>query len=379
MVVGKTFSLLVLAVALLMGCSTYDGLGGGELASGNVPLLPVANDGSVELHWHFPCEDGEVSHAQRNDFVGTGHNWLMIQTIKTLKISISGQVCADSSGRDAVFVIDTSGSMSVDKFKNSGCARYDALKTLAAKIHRSESLNVGLVLFSNGAKCLASDGSDRDSRFRTCGSANLIPAQNFQEIISSADVARAVCHDEGGTSYESAFSAAEQLFGKGASGNRKEIYFFSDGEPNKKDRAKNAANKIKEYGFIATIGFTPAAGNFLRPHIASVVKGKPAHRQAENIEDLSAHFSDLLATNHAIGTLEWERYGSSSDSGTADLGSLIDADGGFTLPAQESGMSFDVSAPLAAQEPSGVLMKLVIQPGFGSDSEYVMDADLRFE
>lgn len=382
----------VLLLGLFTGqaCSTYESSydpsssetvhSAGAASNDDDPSSEQASneEGGFALHWHFPCEEDSLEQVDSYGFYAAGHNWLNIQTLESFQLKVSGRACDSIAARNTVFVLDTSGSMG-DKDRpqqgDNSCSRYRVLEELAAKLYRSEALNLGVIRFSGSASCLKLTATG--ITFGDCQSAGLIAAHEFKRIVDehSDQLKSVACSFNGGTSYTSALTAAEHLFAAGGGGNN-ELYFFSDGEPGDGPAAKTAATRMKnKHAFIATIGFGDRAGNFLKGNISSVVKGEAAHRQANNISDLATHFNNLLDTNHATGKLKWERYGLQPDSGTVTLDALIQNDGSYSVPA----LTFDVSEPLDNKEQEGVRLEISIQPGFSKSSEYTIKADLRFE
>ena len=376
---GK-ISALLLGMYVWQACSIYehafDPSSSAAARSGANSGQRLEN-GSLELNWHFPCDKDDADHTNGQSFYGDGYNWLDIQPLQRLQFQITGRACRSGYVRNTVFVFDNSGSMlKNDPQRNGSCARFRTLNVLAEKLYREELVNLGVVLFSDLAACLTLTRSGYTFT-NDCSSADLIAARDFKRIVDehSEQLKSDICLSLAGTSYSEAFAAAEDLLSHSADGSSNELYFFSDGAPTSNPfDAIEDAEQIKEYAFIATVGF----GNhtwLLQEKIASRVKGESAHRQANDIDELSTYFSELLDTNHATGKLEWERYGLHKEKGTIKLDDLIQDDGSFTVPL----LNFDVSAPLDANQPSGILMKFTIQPGFSKNSEYTIDADLRFE
>lgn len=373
--IGK-FSAMLLGMYVWQACSIYEHAFDPSSSSAANAGRGVSN-GSLKLNWHFPCDKDDADHTDGQSFYGEGYNWLNIQMLKRLRFQITGRACSSGYIRNTVFVFDNSGSMlENDPQINGSCARFRTLNVLAEKLYREELVKLGIVLFSDRAACLTL--TDSGYTFTNdCLSADLIAAQDFKRIVDkhSEQLKADVCLSLTGTDYSEAFAAAEDLFSHSADSSGNELYFFSDGAPSSDPfDAIEDAERIKDYAFIATVGFGEHTW-FLREKIASRVKDETAHRQANDIDELSTYFSELLDTNHATGKLEWERYGSHKEKGTVKLDDLIQDDGSFTVPL----MNFDVSDPLDDNQPSGILMKFTIKPGFSKNSEYTIDADLRFE
>lgn len=326
--VAMFFCLRVALLLLSVSCGSPAFLGVGASAansaarvddsapSGDVIATPHERDeGTVErrrLAWHFPCEDTEAWSWGDYSFIGQGVYSKNMRGAQTLELTISGILCDTRYlPRDVVFVIDTSASMRENdpRAKDGSCARSQAMDQMSAYLSHFENARVGLVTYNSTADELYN---------------HLVPAGEFYKeyVAQHARMEEFLCHADNYTNYRNALLKTERLLNTGRTNSFREIYFFSDGEPQEAffssldPAGLDVARRLRKSATIATVGLGKTG--ILEEDIASRVNGKPLHRQAEQLNELFILLRELVQTKN-IGAELTYRYLGAAAGHTIDI------------------------------------------------------------
>lgn len=260
--------------------------------------------------WVFQCPSDRVTlpAAARNELVleDAGPFAQYREKLTNTPFTISGKLCpAERLARDAVFVVDVSGSMGVNDpyipdAANPGhytCGRLEALRALLDKMPAATS-SFGIALFSDDVEGASTQMfTDRQAL--------------LADIAQGGDIEDQICQYLGGTYYAEGLSAAKTLLATSRLDATKEIYFLTDGAPTDASDAERVATDLRTNGVtigtearpvtIATIMLGRTSDTFLRDKIASKdAAGLPYHVVANNAGDLAGAL-DTLADSQLAG------------------------------------------------------------------------------
>lgn len=300
--------------------------------------------------WIFQCPNAPipVPTPGRNELVlvDAGPHPYARERMFSVPVSIKGKVCpAERLNRDAVFVVDISGSMSsndplyIDPADPSRltCGRHQAYLSVMAGIPAATG-NYAIVMF---------EASPRMSSTRMFASrAELeadITANGTRRLVEDV-----LCYAVGGTNYAPALDRARALLQLSRQYATKELYFLTDGSPGDQAASVATAADIKTNGVlingqskpvtIATVMLwtsTSPPPTLLQDAIASRdTSGMPIHANASSAADL-ARILDGFTDNRLAGSEI--RHGNSSAPSPAviDLMPMLDpATLEFQLPTR---------------------------------------------
>lgn len=178
---------------------------------------------------------------------------------------------ADSTERDIVLVLDTSGSMSGTPMEETKKASANFINTILEK-----NASIGIVTYDNSAN-RASDFS--------------VNKTSLENIVSG------IC-DGGGTNIEAGLREAHSMLSS-SDAKKKIIVLMSDGEPNEgkeadelvayADEIKASGVRIYTLGFFSNLGSDKASAQALMEQIAS----DGCHYEVASVDDLVFFFEDM--------------------------------------------------------------------------------------
>jgi hypothetical protein len=338
-------SLFVTAFAMAMAsCGSSDfqsGNGNDKFQSGDgKPREPGEYDPTVHgsyLTWFLPCDENsgepESPDGKKVLFKGSGDHKVNKADVAKHPIVFSGKVCAVTSmRRDVVLVVDVSGSMTDnDPRRNNTCARLRAVDQVVRVAARSAENQFAIVTFSDGVEAAS-------SRFFTD------PDELYRDLSPGGNVADVLCAEQGGTNYRSGLQESWNKLVLGRKDALKEVYFLSDGAPDRGKEGSDIAAQLKNGGVvidgksikttIATIMVGGANDAVLRDKIASTTPdGTLLHARAD-AGNLTTIMAQLAQNSIQSGQLLYRSLNGAA-TGTwqkVDLRPYI-VEGGFVLPS----------------------------------------------
>lgn len=290
------------------------------------------------LTWHLPCEEssGEVPLTPDGKpvvFVGSGDHKVSKADVANHPIVVSGSVCrAPDAKRDIMLVVDVSGSMSDnDPRRGNTCARLRALDQVLQVAAKGNDNRFAVATFSTQVEYASSGFFDN-------------VADLYADLAAGGNVADVICADTDNTNYKAGLLEARNRLSMGRADALKEVFFLSDGEPDRGKEGVDVADELKAGGItidgksiktvIATVMVGGANDDILKNKIASKAPdGTVLHARADagNLAEIlgqlaqngiqSGYLSYRALTHEGEG--KWQR---------VDLRPYL-RDGGFILPS----------------------------------------------
>jgi hypothetical protein len=295
-------------------------------AAADAPDAPDATSVSAEslysgATWVFQCPDAPIAVPTpgRNEIVlvDAGPHRVSREKLFNVPFKVKGKLCpTERLNRDAIFVVDVSGSMAISDPEvpdpadatQKTCGRLESYKAIMAAFPAGIT-NFGVVTFD--------DGMERSSSRLFATQAELEDDLTYHGAFKLLDI---FCDAIGGTEYKPALTKAADLFQHTPNARQyatKEVYFLTDGEPTDTSAARSYAQNLRTTGIpingqykpltiaaimLNTSTTTPSA--YLRDDIASKdTSGQPMYATAATAGDL-AHILDGMTDNHLdISTL----------------------------------------------------------------------------
>jgi uncharacterized protein YegL len=266
-------------------------------------------------------------------FVGSGDHRVSKADVANHPIVLSGSVCqAQDLARDIVLVVDVSGSMNDnDPRRGNTCARLRALDQVLQVAAKGADNRFAIATFS--------------SRVEYASSRFFANAQDlYQDLAAGGNIADVVCAQNDGTNYEAGLQEAKTLLSLGRGNALKELFFLSDGAPDRGKEGVDIADELKAGAIsidgksikttIATVMVGGANDDVLKKKIASQAPdGTVLHARADagNLAEIlgqlaqngiQSGFLNYRSLTHE-GEGKWQR---------VDLRPYL-RDGGFMLPS----------------------------------------------
>lgn len=290
------------------------------------------------LTWYLPCSDADPGQPMTPDgkpvlFVGSGDHRVSKADVANHPIVLSGSVCqAQDLARDIVLVVDVSGSMNDnDPRRGNTCARLRALDQVLQVAAKGADNRFAIATFS--------------SRVEYASSRFFANAQDlYQDLAAGGNIADVICAQNDGTNYEAGLQEAKTLLSLGRGNALKELFFLSDGAPDRGKEGVDIADELKAGAIsidgksikttIATVMVGGANDDVLKKKIASQAPdGTVLHARADagNLAEIlgqlaqngiQSGFLNYRSLTHE-GEGKWQR---------VDLRPYL-RDGGFMLPS----------------------------------------------
>ena len=345
----KSFrSATAVAMTLFVG-SALTSCGDNGFSSGQGPAFTTGDanrrDGSYDptlhgqyLTWDIPCDKSQGEPATTPDgkpvlFIGGGDHVVSKADVADRPIIFSGKVChASDSKRDIVLVVDVSGSMDDnDPRKGNSCARLRALDQVLQISASGQNNQFAIATFSSAVEVASSRFFDN--------------AQDlYADLSANGNIADVVCAETSGTNYTAGFQEAWNRLSMGRPDALKEVYFLSDGAPDRGKEGVELAAQLKAGGInidgkyikttIATVMLGSGNDDILKNKIASKTPdGTVLHARADasNLADI---LGQLAQNGIQTGYLNYRAL-TAGDQGKwqrVDLRPYL-KDGGFILPS----------------------------------------------
>lgn len=345
----KSFrSATAVAMTLFVG-SALTSCGDNGFSSGQGPAFTTGDanrrDGSYDptlhgqyLTWDIPCDKSQSEPATTPDgkpvlFIGGGDHVVSKADVADRPIIFSGKVChASDSKRDIVLVVDVSGSMDDnDPRKGNSCARLRALDQVLQISASGQNNQFAIATFSSAVEVASSRFFDN--------------AQDlYADLSANGNIADVVCAETSGTNYTAGFQEAWNRLSMGRPDALKEVYFLSDGAPDRGKEGVELAAQLKAGGInidgkyikttIATVMLGNGNDDILKNKIASKTPdGTVLHARADasNLADI---LGQLAQNGIQTGYLNYRAL-TGGDQGKwqrVDLRPYL-KDGGFILPS----------------------------------------------
>jgi len=290
------------------------------------------------LTWFLPCDDANPGQPVTQDgkpvlFTGSGDHHVSKSDVANHPISLSGSVCAaPGSKRDIVLLVDVSGSMKDnDPRRGNSCARLRALDQVLQVVAKGTGNQFAVATFSSRVE-YASSGFFNNGR------------DLYQDLAAGGNIADVICAATDGTNYQAGLQEAMNLLSLGRGDALKELFFLSDGAPDRGKEGVDIADQLKAGAIsidgkrikttIATVMVGGANDDILKNKIASrAPDGTVLHARADagNLAEIlgqlaqngiqSGYLSYRSLTHEGEG--KWQR---------VDLRPYL-REGGFMLPS----------------------------------------------
>ena len=335
---------MIMPLAMIMEACGDNGFSSGQ-GSGFTSGDATRRDGSYDptvhgayLTWDMPCDDSSGEHPTTPDgkpimFVGGGDHVVSKADVANHPIIFSGKVChAADAKRDIVFVVDVSGSMNDnDPRKGNSCARLRALDQVLQISGSGHNNQFAIATFSSALEFASSRFFDN--------------AQDlYADISGGGNIADVICAETSGTNYEAGFQEAWNRLSMGRADGLKEVYFLSDGAPDRGKEGVDLATQLKAGGItidgkhikttIATVMLGNGNDDILKNKIASKTPdGTVLHARAD-ASNLAEILAQLAQNGIQTGYLNYRAL-TGGDQGNwqrVDLRPYL-KDGGFILPS----------------------------------------------
>lgn len=345
----KSFrSATAVAMTLFVG-SALTSCGDNGFSSGQGPAFTTGDanrrDGSYDptlhgqyLTWDIPCDKSQGEPATTPDgkpvlFIGGGDHVISKADVADRPIIFSGKVChASDSKRDIVLVVDVSGSMDDnDPRKGNSCARLRALDQVLQISASGQNNQFAIATFSSAVEVASSRFFDNARDL-------------YADLSANGNIADVVCAETSGTNYTAGFQEAWNRLSMGRPDALKEVYFLSDGAPDRGKEGVEIAAQLKAGGInidgkhikttIATVMLGNGNDDILKNKIASKTPdGTVLHARADasNLADI---LGQLAQNGIQTGYLNYRAL-TGGDQGKwqrVDLRPYL-KDGGFILPS----------------------------------------------
>jgi len=341
-------SAIAVAMTLFLA-SVLEACGDNGFSSGQGPAFTTGDanrrEGSYDptvngpyLTWDLPCDDTTGEPATTPDgkpvlFIGGGDHVVSKADVANHPIIFSGKVChASDSKRDIVLVVDVSGSMDDnDPRKGNSCARLRALDQVLQISASGQNNQFAIATFSSAVEFASSRFFDN--------------AQDlYADLAAGGNIADVVCAETSGTNYTAGFQEAWNRLSMGRPDALKEVYFLSDGAPDRGKEGVDLATQLKAGGItidgkhikttIATVMLGNGNDDILKNKIASKTPdGTVLHARAD-ASNLAEILGQLAQNGIQTGYLNYRAL-TGGDQGKwqrVDLRPYL-KDGGFILPS----------------------------------------------
>ena len=326
---------------IVEGCGASNYAGGNSFNGDAARRVPGPYDPAVNgafLTWDLPC-DGTVDAPETTPdgkpvvFIGGGDHKVPKADVAMHPIVFSGKVChtADSK-RDIMLVVDVSGSMNDnDPRRVNSCARLRAMDQVL-QIAASSKINQFKVATFSSAVAYSS------SRF-------FDNAQDlYADLAPGGNVADVICAETSGTNYTAGLQEAWSQLSLGRGDALKEVFFLSDGAPDRGKEGVEIADQLKSGGItidgkhikttIATVMMGGANDDILKNKIASKSPdGTVLHARAD-ASNLAEILGQLAQNGIQSGYLNYRALTSAGEGKweRVDLRPYLKS-GGFILPS----------------------------------------------
>lgn len=339
----------VLGASLLTLASTVSGCGSSSFIEGAGPTFTTGDATRQEggfnptvhgsnLTWHLPCNDQVEDGILTDDgkpvlFSGSGDHQVSKADVAKYPIVFSGKICELSDApRDIMLVVDVSGSMDGnDPRRGNSCARLRALDQVLQIAGNNGRNQVSVATFSDGVEYASSRFFDNAEDL-------------YADLAGRGDIADVVCAANGGTNYRSGLETAANSLRRGRRDALKELFFVSDGIPDRNKDGADVASSMKTgiaasdggsfQTTIATIMVGSARDDVLKSKIASSAPdGTLLHARAD-AANLVDTLSQLAQNGVRSGYLNYRALTASGAGKWArvDLRPYL-KNGGFMLPS----------------------------------------------
>ena len=339
-----TILAMTLGLTLVVAGCGENSFGDGQVpnfTTGEARRQPGGYDSTVHgayLTWHLPCVDSVTEGATTPDgkpvlYVGGGDHKVSKADVAAHPIVLSGKVCAVSdSNRDIMLVVDVSGSMASNDPRNgNSCARLRALDQVLQITASGKGNRYAIATFSDSVQYAS-------RRF-------FENAQDlYADLAPGRPIADVICAEDGGTNYTAGLQEAYNRLSMGRGDALKEVFFLSDGAPDKGKDGVAVADQLKSGAItidgkqikttIATVMVGGAKDDVLKNKIASKAPdGTVLHARAD-AGKLAEILGQLALNGIQSGYLNYRAL-TGEGQGTwqrVDLRPYL-KDGGFILPS----------------------------------------------
>jgi uncharacterized protein YegL len=271
------------------------------------PEIPASTT-ELNLVWDWSCRDiqrvseGNIEQAPQEVFLkGSGTHHLSVSSNDRINFALDRHHCEpQNSPRDLIFVVDISGSMNQnDRRVNNSCGRFEAIKSILESLQQPDEIRVAVITFSGNV---------------ASNSREFMRVSDFQA--SAFFQSSLICAANGGTNYRAALDATLDILADARPESMREVYFISDGEPNRNQEGYDEATLIKDpRGANATLATLMLMGNDaeMKKIASRDENGRPLHRRTDNASDLGRMLAEVATTSlkkvllhyRAMGSKDW--------------------------------------------------------------------------
>lgn len=260
------FRSTILAVAALTancGSNSFTEGSGPTFTTGDAKRQPGGFNPQVHgsnLTWYLPCNDQLDDTLTTEDgypvlFAGGGDHQVSKADVAKYPIVFSGRICELSDAqRDIMLVVDVSGSMDDnDPRRGNSCARLRAIDQVLKVASTNPNNRFAVATFSDSVEYVSSAFFANAEALYT-------------DLAGRGDIADVVCAADGGTNYKSGLQTAANTLSGGRPDALKELFFISDGVPDRNKDGSDVASSMKA-------GITMTNGNPFQTTIATIMVG----------------------------------------------------------------------------------------------------------